>query len=63
MLAERVAPDRCTRGADLAELATLLPDPDPDPGRGAPESPEEWLVLAELHERFGPRLRGRRRPE
>ncbi|WP_328908747.1 HEAT repeat domain-containing protein [Streptomyces sp. NBC_00234] len=61
MLAERVAPDRCTRGADLAQLATLLPDPGP--GRGAAESPEEWLVLAELHERLGPHLRGRRRPE
>ncbi|MEU3216197.1 HEAT repeat domain-containing protein [Streptomyces sp. NPDC006971] len=55
LLTERVTPDGPSDGAEGAELAGLLP--------GTPTGrPEADLLLAGLHERLAPYLRGRPRP-
>lgn len=55
LLTERVTPDGPSDGAEGAELAGLLP-------RTPTGRPEADLLLAGLHERLGPYLRGRPRP-
>ncbi|MFE9636866.1 HEAT repeat domain-containing protein [Streptomyces sp. NPDC006463] len=55
LLAERVTSGRTGDESEMAELAGLLPVSLEGP-------PEAALVLARLHERLGPSLRGLRRP-
>lgn len=55
LLAERVTSGRTGDEQEMAELAGLLPV-------SVAGTPEEALVLARLHERLGPYLRGSRRP-
>ncbi|MFE4263609.1 HEAT repeat domain-containing protein [Streptomyces sp. NPDC056883] len=55
LLAERVTSGRTGDEHEMAELAGLLP-------ASVEGTPEEALLLARLHERLGPYLRGHRRP-